>query len=169
MATVNLATAADSALTSVSAIKNSQLNKFPYFVEADLDFAAAAAAKGSALATADVIQVLTVPAKTVVLAAGIEYKTAVAGGVSALTISLGVTGVLATAWLSAFDLFAATVGAFPPTNSAAYPITTGVANDTIDVLLAGVTGTLASGKIRVWALLCDTQGTANPGIVQPGS
>ena len=169
MATVNLATAANANLTSISAIRNSSETKFPYLIDATLDFAAAATAKGSGLATSDVIQVLTVPAKTVVLAAGIEYVTAVAGGVSALTISLGITGVLATTWLSAFDLFGATVGAYPVTNSAAYPMTIGVANDTIDVLLAGVTGTLATGVIRVWALVQDTQGVPNPGLALPGN
>jgi len=169
MATVNVSTAANSKLTSISAIRNSSETKFPYLIDATLDFAVAAATKGSGLATSDVIQVLTVPAKTVVLAAGIEYLTGVAGGVSALTISLGITGVLATTWLSAFDLFGATVGAFPATNSAAYPMTTGTANTTIDVLLAGVTGTLATGAIRVWALVQDTQTVANPGIALPGN
>ena len=51
----------------------------PYVVDKVIDFAAAATAKGSALAAADVIECISVPANTVILNAGFEVIT-VAGG-----------------------------------------------------------------------------------------
>ena len=50
----------------------------PYLVDMTINFAAAATAKGTALAAADIIECINVPANTVVLSAGLEVVTALA-------------------------------------------------------------------------------------------
>jgi hypothetical protein len=52
----------------------------PYFVEAEIDLAEAATAKGSALASSDILQAITVPADHVVMWAGLECTETPAGG-----------------------------------------------------------------------------------------
>jgi hypothetical protein len=51
------------------------IRKEPYKVEFDLNLATATTTKGSALASADVLQVIDIPAKTMVWAAGLEVIT----------------------------------------------------------------------------------------------
>jgi hypothetical protein len=51
----------------------------PYLVSVEIDFAAAATAKGTALAAADIIECINVPANTVALTAGIEVISALVG------------------------------------------------------------------------------------------
>ena len=52
----------------------------PYFVEVEIDLAAAATAKGGPLAANDVIECISVSAGTAILFAGTEVITAPAGG-----------------------------------------------------------------------------------------
>ena len=169
MATVDLSLAVPAALTDSSATPNTSDTKKIYYIDANLDFAAAVTAKGSALAASDIIKVFKIPRKSVVLAAGLEYVTAVAGGVSVLTVSLGVSSVSATSFLSGFDLFGASVGAYPASNSAAYPVNVGTTDNTMDLTITTLTGALATGLVRVWAYCADTTRIEKPGIAQPGS
>ena len=125
--------------------------------------ATAASVKGSGLAAADVIQAINLQASSVVLAAGFEYLSAVTGTVSVLTVSLGTT-TTASAYVSAYDLYGATVGAYPPANTAAYPIVVGNTATTLDLTIASLTGTLTGGTVRVWALVGDTADQRKPGL-----
>ena len=128
------------------------IRSVPYMVENTINFATATTAKGSALALNDVIEALQIPAQSVVLAAGYEVLSAITGDV---TMSLGVTGVAAAAYVSAATLAAATsVGTYAATASAAYPIVSQSA-DTLDLLIAASTTALSAGSIRVFAVIID--------------
>lgn len=131
---------------------NGNPGKKPYFVEVEIDLAAAATAKGSALAAADVIECISVPANAAVLWAGMEVTAAPAGGTAA-TAALGVTGGDVDAFAAAYTITGAAAGAYAPMASTACPIAFGTA-DTIDILLAGTTPD-TSGKIRVFAHMMD--------------
>ena len=128
------------------------LRAMPYVVENFIDFAAATTAKGSALAANDVIEALQIPAQSAVLAAGFEVMSAVTGDV---TVSLGVTGVSAAAYVATQALTGSTtVGTFATSAAAGYPIVSGPA-DTLDVLIAASTTAISAGKVRVFAVLVD--------------
>lgn len=158
-----MATVDNSSLLGSGLPPSLAFNKGLYLLSNVNDFATVVTTKGSAIAASDVIQALDIPAKHVVVAAGIEYITAVAGGVSVLTVSLGKTGVLATAYLSAVDLFGSTVGTILAMNTAAYPIVFDTAG-TLDILIASLTGALATGQVRTWALAYDVRAIPSPGL-----
>lgn len=123
----------------------------PYLVQKEIDLAAAATAKGSALAANDIIQAITVGAGTMILNAGIEVVTAAAGG-SSCTLDLGVTGIDVDVFADGFDIDGASAGDYSQNPAAYQPVVIGSAADTIDVLCLGTT-VATSGKIRVWAVL----------------
>lgn len=138
------------------------LRNMPYVVENTINFATATTAKGSALAAADVIEAVQIPAQSVVLAAGYEVLSAITGDV---TMSVGVTGVLATAYVNAATLAAATaVGTYGTSSSTAYPIATASA-DTVDLLISASTTALSAGSVRVWAVLVDASDRVGPASV----
>jgi hypothetical protein len=131
----------------------------PYVVENTISLAAAVTAKGSALAAADVIEALQIPAQSIVLAAGFEITSAITGS---CTVSLGVTGVTAAAYVSAFGVTGSlSVGDYATPATAGYPIVTKAA-DTLDLLLVTETTTLSAGSIRVFAVIVDAQDKTGP-------
>jgi len=127
--------------------------RMPYFKEVLIDFAAAATAKGSALAAADVIEAISVPANTMILNAGMEVITVAGGESSDNALDLG-TGVDVDVFVDGFDLDAAAAGAYAQNAAAFQPIIVGTA-DTIDVLIQAATTAPTSGVIRVFAVLMD--------------
>lgn len=127
--------------------------RMPYFKEVLIDFAAAATAKGSALAAADVIEAISVPANTMILNAGLEVITAAGGESSDNALDLG-TGADVDVFVDGFDLDAAAAGAYAQNAAAFQPIIVGTA-DTIDVLIQAATTAPTSGVIRVFAVLMD--------------
>lgn len=158
MATITtLSNAVGAGLQPVRSVRN-----MPYVVENTINFATATTAKGSALAAADVIEALQIPAQSVVLAAGYEVLSAITGDV---TMSVGVTGVLATAYVNAATLAAATsVGTYGTPSSTAYPIVSQSA-DTVDLLISASTTALSAGSVRVFAVICDVQDRVGPASV----
>lgn len=134
------------------------IRQMPYVVENVINFASATTAKGSALAASDIIEALQIPAQSVVLSAGYEVLAAAnASPACDVTLSVGVTGVSAESFVNRAALTSSTaVGAYPTSATAGYPIVTGVA-DTLDVLIYSSTTAVSTGKIRVWAVLCDLQ------------
>ena len=128
--------------------------RMPYFKEVLIDFAAAATAKGSALAAADVIEAISVPANTMIINAGLEVITVAGGESSDTTVDLGVTTTEPDNFVDGFDLDAAAAGAYAQNAAAFQPLVIGTA-DTIDVLIATATTAPTSGVIRVWAVLMD--------------
>jgi hypothetical protein len=93
------------------------------------------------------VTAISLPANSLVLAAGVVTTVALAGS-TGYTIDLSVDSADV---VSALDIQAATVGAI--TNEAAVP-TPVVAANTLDVV-ATVTGTATAGAVRVWALMLD--------------
>jgi hypothetical protein len=127
----------------------------PYLVEVEIDLAAAATAKGSALAANDVIEAITVGANTAVMFAGIEVITAPAGGTTG-SVDLGITGGDVDAFVDGFAITGAAAGAYAALANTATPIIV-AAGGTIDALLLGTTPD-TSGKLRVFAYLMDVDG-----------
>ena len=142
--------------------------KTPYLVEVEVDLAAAVTAKGSALAQADVIQALPIPAGTMLIAGGAECKTAMTGTSTDLTLDIGVTGGDVDNLVDGWDFDAATAGQFATTVGVNEPVFFASA-DTLDILFVTQTGTVLTGVIRVFALLVDVSDAKAPGIVQVGS
>lgn len=129
----------------------------PYLVDKNIDFAAAATAKGSALAAADVIEAISVPVNTVILNAGLEITTVLGGESSDTTFDLG-TGVDADVFVDGFDADAAAAGAYAQNAAAFQPIVVGATADTIDITIATATTAPTSGVARVWAVLMNVDG-----------
>ena len=158
MATITtLSNAVGAGTSPVRSVRN-----MPYVVENTISLAAAVTAKGSALAAADVIEALQIPAQSIVLAAGFEITSAVTGS---CTVSLGVTGVTAAAYVSAFGVTGSlSVGDYATPATAGYPIVTKAA-DTLDLLLVTETTTLSAGSIRVFAVIVDASDKVGPASV----
>lgn len=136
--------------TSAPSRKNPGV-RTPYLVENTIDISAVNSSAGTA--DGDVLQVIDIPAETLVLHAGIEVITALS---SSATMDFGITG-------GDVDVFVD-----GDTNATGYSALTATARpiiasaDTIDLLVAGAAST--AGKVRVFALLCDVSGvyeTAN--------
>lgn len=143
--------------TLASARGNSQRGRNPYMVQTVLNLATALSDKGSALAAADVIPTIAIPKGTMILNAGIEVDTAITSA-SALTLDLG-TGVDADVFVDGFD--GTSAAGVLSQNPAAYQPVMAVADDNIDVTIATLTGTLSTGKMRVWAVLMDCTDTGD--------
>ncbi len=120
--------------------------------DVELDFAAINAARtaagATALAAADVLQVINLPANAVVLSAGIEVVTTDA---STATFDLGFTGASPAA-VNAYANDAAISTAGYTIADLANPTAVKVA-DTIDLLIN--TAAPTTGKIRVFAVVAD--------------
>lgn len=125
-------------------------NSQPYLVAVDIDFAAAATAKGSALAADDIIEALSFEADTLILAAGIEAQTVDTGGSADVTIHLGITGVDVDYFVASFDWDAASAGDHA-TGAGNGPIVLS-ADHTIDLEVQTATTVPTAGTLRVWAL-----------------
>lgn len=123
----------------------------PIFSEVLIDFAAAATAKGSALAAADVIECINIPAESLVLNAGFEVVTAAGGESADNAWDLGITGVDADVFVDGFDGDAAAAGAYAQNAAAYQPVVVATA-DTIDLLIQAATTAPTSGVLRVWAV-----------------
>lgn len=136
--------------TLAAARGNTARGRQPYMVQTELDFAVALADKGSALAGTDVIPTIAVPAGTMILAAGAQVVTPT--DATATTVDIG-TGVDADVFVDGFDSKSA-AGTYAQAPAAYQPVMA-VADDNIDVTIASLTGTLAAGKLRVWAVLMD--------------
>lgn len=142
-------------------------------VEKVVDFAAAVTAKGSALAAADVLEVIDLPAGTLLLAAGFEVVTEMTGTATDLALDLGITGGNVDGFVDGFDYDGASVGDYSTLigyyTAQTGPILVGATADTLDILIQAQTGTFTGGELRVWALVTDVSGRDRPGIATAGS
>ena len=159
MATIDLSNGLGGAPRPVRSLTN-----MPYFVEKTIDFAVAATTKGTALAAADVIEVIDVPAGTMVLNAGLQVITVATGESNDTTVDLGITTTDPDCFVDGFDLDAAAAGAYAQNAAAFQPLIVGAA-DTIDLLIATATTAPTGGTVRVWAVLCDIGAKPAPGTV----
>ena len=154
MATVDL---------SIAQTGNTPRGRKPYYVQNSVNFATAATSKGTALAAADIIQAITVPANTLILHAGFEVTTAHAGTSTDTAFDFGVTGVDADNFVDAFDFDGASVGDFAASAEGG-PVMVGT-SDTIDLEIQAMTGTTTGGSLRMFAILvdCTSQSATNFG------
>jgi hypothetical protein len=123
----------------------------PYYVENTIDFSVDDPAAN------DIVQFLNIPAETCVMAAGLEVLTV---SPSSVTLDLGWTatsGNLATDIDRFVDGHDSTALGIAAVAAATAGWVTYKAADTIDVKVLGAQDT--SGKIRVWAVMCDISGS----------
>ena len=145
----NLATADHAAQGS------SARGRSPYMVQNTIDLAAAIVLKGADFAANDTMEVLNVPAGTVILSAGIEI---IAQADGTLTLDMGFTGASPAAvdlYVDGLDCVGGAVGTYgvtPGTEAAQVQVIS--AADTIDVKFATETD-VTLGKLRFWAILMD--------------
>jgi len=131
----------------------------PYLVEIEIDLAAAATAKGTALAAADIIEAITVDTTTAVLFAGMECTATPSGGTGTV-LDLGITGGDVDAFVDGFAYDSASAGDYAAMANTATPIVLG-AGDTVDVLIQAATTVSTAGKVRVFACLMDVDSVGN--------
>lgn len=139
-----------------------------HYGETTIDLDELEAEKGSALAASDVIQCISIPANSVIIAAGIEVITAQSGS-SVLTFDLGVTGADVDVFVDGFDVVAAVAGDFASQPAAYAPHVVGNTADTLDILIASLTTTNTGGVFRVFAYWLDVSDTRKPGLAALGS
>ena len=129
-------------------------SKNPYFKQVEIDFAEAAVAIGSALAAADTIAAITVPANTMILNAGMVTTVVHTDASADLALDLGVTGIDADAFADAWAYDDTAVGGRSQNAAAFQPIII-TTEDTIDILIQAATTAPTAGKVIVWAWLVD--------------
>jgi len=138
-----------------SAASTASTNNRVYLQQVDLDFpaivAARAAAGLTALAANDSLAVLHIPAKTLILAVGIDVTTA---ETTTSTIDIGYTGGDVDAWIDGFDPTsvgsAVGLGTLMTTAAATNYHHTA---DTLDMLF--LTALQDTSVMRVWAVMVD--------------
>lgn len=165
MATISLANSVGS---NKAPVQTTNL-KVPYLIWREVDLAAAATAKGSALAAADVIEAIRVPKDHAVLRAFVKKSGASAGTATDVTLDVGITGVDADVFVDGWDFDAAAVGSYGTPAGVQTPAFPLAASDTIDILIATQTGTLTAGKIVVYAEVVDLTTAQRGNIAQPKS
>ena len=135
--------------TLKSATGNSQRGRNPYMVENTIDLTA----QSISYTAGDVVQAITVPANTKILAAGFQV-------VNSATMNSGTnaTATLGTAdadeYVTAFDIDGASDGAYAPSVTVSADVVLSTA-DTLDLTFAGDGSTYTAGKIRVYAVMMD--------------
>jgi hypothetical protein len=138
-----------------SAASTASTNNRVYLQQVDLDFPAIVAARLAAgltaLAATDSLAVLHIPAKTLILAAGIDVTTA---ETTSSTLDLGYTGGDVDAWVDGLDPTSITSAVGLGTL-----MTTAVSTnyhhtaDTLDLLF--LTALQDTSVMRVWAVMVD--------------
>ena len=151
MATFDMTTSATAGVSTSSIAAHNSSEKVAYSMVATLDIAEFIAAGGT-VGSADVFQLLEIPANSVILSAGAEILTVFTG--TSVTVDVGT---------NAGD----TIIDGGPTNALAYPAkgTNGAvlgtfsalvtAANTIDVKLNASSNDCTAGKLRVWAVVAD--------------
>jgi len=128
---------------------SSSRGRQPYYVQQIVDLTA-----NSINPNGDVVQVLTVPANTKIMAAGFQVtKSATQNTGTDATAILG-TAVDDNEYVAAFDIDGASDGAYAPCATPAGEVVITSA-DTLDLTLAGGGASFTAGKIRVYAVLQD--------------
>jgi len=140
---------------------SSQRGRSPYMVQKTIDLTAQAID----CSAGDVVQCLTIPANTRVMAAGFQVvESATQNTGTDATATLGAAD--ADEFVAAFDIDGAADLAYAPSATPAGDITLATA-DTLDLTFAGSGATFTAGKIRVYAWMVDVsdQGDSSPSEV----
>ena len=134
--------------TLAPAMGNSQRGRNPYMVEQVVDLTA------NSIAPGDVVQCITVPANTKILAAGFQVTSSATQNTGTdATAALG-TGADDNEYVTAFDIDGAADGAYAPSVTVSADLVIGTA-DTLDLTLAGSGASFSAGEIRVYAVMMD--------------
>lgn len=134
--------------TLAPAMGNSQRGRNPYMVEQVIDLTA-----NSINPNGDVVQCITVPANTKIIAAGFQVTSSATQNTGTdATAALGTAD--ADEYVTAFDIDGAANGAYAPSVTVSADLVIGSA-DTLDLTLAGGGASFTAGEIRVFAVLMD--------------
>jgi hypothetical protein len=132
-----------------AATGNSQRGRNPYMVENTLDIVATTVDPSSG----DVVQAITIPAGTKIMAAGVEVvESATMNTGTDATVTLGAAD--ADEYVTAFDIDGAADGAYAPSATVAADVVLASA-DTLDLTFAGTGASFTAGKLRVYAVMMD--------------
>lgn len=135
----------------------------PYVVERYVDFSDVLEDKGSALAAADYVKVIQVPAEAIVLSAGVEIEEAADSTTLTLDLGYGEDSVTYDVYTDGADAKTEGYGALGTNGKlVANALRTTSAADTLDLRFATLTGTLTTGLVRVYAVLMDIAGKPRP-------
>ena len=135
--------------TLAPAMGNSQRGRNPYMVEQVVDLTA-----NSINPNGDVVQCITVPANTKILAAGFQVTSSATQNTGTdATAALG-TGADDNEYVTAFDIDGAADGAYAPSVTVSADLVIGTA-DTLDLTLAGSGASFSAGEIRVFAVMME--------------
>ena len=134
--------------TLAPAMGNSQRGRNPYMVEQVIDLTA-----NSINPNGDVVQCITVPANTKIIAAGFQVTASATQNTGTdATAALGTAD--ADEYVTAIDIDGASDGAYAPSVTVSADLVIGSA-DTLDLTLAGGGASFTAGEIRVFAVLMD--------------
>jgi len=132
-----------------AATGNSQRGRNPYMVENTLDIVATTVDPSSG----DVVQAITIPAGTKILAAGLEVvESATMNTGTDATVTVGAAD--ADEYVTSFDIDGAADGAYAPSVTVSADVVLSSA-DTLDVTFAGSGASFTAGKLRVYAIMMD--------------
>jgi hypothetical protein len=132
-----------------AATGNSQRGRNPYMVENTLDIVATTVDPSSG----DVVQAITIPAGTKILAAGVEVvESATMNTGTDATVTLGAADP--DEYVTSFDIDGAADGAYAPSVTVSADVVLASA-DTLDLTFAGSGASFTAGKLRVYAVMMD--------------
>jgi len=135
--------------TLAPAMGNSQRGRNPYMVEQVIDLTA-----NSINPNGDVVQCITVPANTKIIAAGFQVTASATQNTGTDATAAFGTGADDNEYVTAFDIDGAADGAYAPSVTVSADLVIGSA-DTLDLTLAGGGASFTAGEIRVFAVLMD--------------
>ena len=128
---------------------SSSRGRQPYYVQQIVDLTA-----NSINPNGDVVQCLTIPANTKIIAAGFQVTTSATQNTGTDATAILGTGADDNEYVAAFDIDGASDGAYAPSATVAADVVLASA-DTLDLTLAGSGASFSAGKIRVYAVLQD--------------
>jgi len=128
---------------------NSQRGRQPYYVQQIVDLTA-----NSINPNGDVVQCITVPANTKIIAAGFQVTSSATQNTGTDATAILGTAVDDNEYVAAFDIDGASDGAYAPCATPAGEVVITSA-DTLDLTLAGGGASFTAGEIRVYAVLMD--------------
>ena len=139
------------------------IRKMPYKIETDVNLATVTTTKGSAIGSADVIQVLDIPAKSIVYAAGLEMVTQ---GDGKYTVDLGIETIDGDLFVDGVDWGSAIATGTITQMAAAYqPVVIG-SDLTLDLTIAAAatqgTALPTTGVFRAFAVVQDISNDLGP-------
>ena len=128
---------------------SSSRGRQPYYVQQIVDLTA-----NSINPNGDVVQCITVPANTKIIAAGFQVTSSATQNTGTDATAILGTAVDDNEYVAAFDIDGASDGAYAPCATPAGEVVITSA-DTLDLTFAGSGASFSAGEIRVYAVLQD--------------